>query len=142
METSQKLTELLGKHGYSMTLPRLRIFEALVNLHEPATVQQLIYSLPALDKVTVYRTIRLFEKIGIVHRVWNGMKSSVELSERFSAHHHHFSCLQCGTSIAIKSDRLEKALHDIEAEYGFDLRQHTVELNGYCSSCKTVLQPE
>lgn len=135
MDPNEKLKALLKKQGYSVTKPRLATFTALLTAHEAQTVAQLIERLPDIDMVSVYRTLQLFEKVGIVHRVWNGFKSKIELSEMFSPHHHHFVCRQCGNAIAIESESLEQSLHALEAEYGFDLQEHSVELSGICQNC-------
>jgi Fe2+ or Zn2+ uptake regulation protein len=135
MEPKDKLISLLRKQGYSITKPRTAIFEVLLDAHEALTIAQVIELVPEIDMVSVYRTLQLFEKTDIVHRVWNGFKSKIELSEDFSPHHHHFTCDNCGSSETIKSDELERNLHALESLYDFKLRQHSVELSGYCKKC-------
>lgn len=140
MDSSDKLKILLKKQGYSVTRPRVATFEVLLEAHEALTIAQLIERLPSIDMVSVYRTLQLFEKAGIVHRVWNGFKSKIELSETFSPHHHHFVCNNCGAAQAIKSNQLEESLHALESEYGFDLRTHSVELSGFCEACRSTAE--
>ncbi len=135
MDANKKLVMLLKKQGCSITKPRVTTFNALLDAHEALTMGQLIERLPEIDTVSVYRTLQLFEKVGVAHRVWNGFKSKIELSEDFSPHHHHFTCSQCGANTVIQSDDLERSLHGLESIYGFDLRQHSVELSGYCKEC-------
>src|ERR1044071_1920166 len=105
------LKGILAQHGYSTTKPRRAVFEALLAAHNPKTITQLVKELPDIDKVSVYRTLDVFSKIGITHQVWNGFKSKVELSEAFSPHHHHFTCINCGKVITLKNDSLETKLH-------------------------------
>jgi len=138
MQPKEKLIQLLKSRGYSATKARLSVFDALLQAHEAVTPTQLIESVPDSDMVSVYRTIQLFEKIDVIHRVWNGFKSKLELSELFSPHHHHFTCSRCSASIAIKSEDLEHSLHGLEATYGFALREHSVELSGFCRECRMV----
>jgi Fur family transcriptional regulator, ferric uptake regulator len=138
MNPTDKLKTLLKKQGYNITKPRVATFEALLEAHEALTIAQIIERLPGIDMVSVYRTLQLFEKAEIVHRVWNGFKSKIELSETFSPHHHHFTCNNCGIAQAIESDELEQSLHALEDQYGFDLRQHSVELSGYCKRCQSI----
>lgn len=136
MLMQDKLVSLLKKQGYSVTKPRLATFDAILEAGVPLTIPQIVAKLPDIDMVSVYRSIQLFEKAGIVIRVWSGFKSKIELSDAFSPHHHHFICNKCGSSQAINSDSLEKSLHSLEDVYGFDLRQHSVELSGYCNKCR------
>ena len=120
-----------------MTNARMLTFEALVAASQPLTVVELAKILSNVDRVSVYRCVDLFESIGIVHRVWAGLKSKIELSEIFSAHHHHFNCIVCGHTASIKSIELENSLHNLETEQGFELRQHSIELSGFCKKCKS-----
>ena len=137
MDNKIRLGKLLGEQGYSVTSQRTRVFEALRKAEEPITIIELADRLKNVDKVSVYRTIDLFEKVGVTHRVWTGFKSKIELSEAFSAHHHHFTCIKCGKTIGLKSEKLENHLKDFEQEHDFELVQHSVELSGYCVDCKS-----
>jgi len=136
MDTNDKLLSLLKKQGYSITKPRIATFNAVLNADEALTTPQIVQLLPEIDTVSVYRSIQLFEQVGIFHRVWNGFKSKIELSDAFSPHHHHFVCNKCGSTQTINDKNLELSLHALEALYGFELRQHSVELSGYCNKCK------
>ena len=130
-----RLQKLLQDKGYSITRQRLLVFTTLRAASEPITITQLTKQLTNVDKASVYRTVELFEKIGIIHRVWSGFKSKIELSDEFSAHHHHFTCLTCNRTIGLESEALENNLKEFETEHNFKLTQHSVELSGYCQSC-------
>jgi len=135
-EARDKLRVILGQKGYSLTKPRLKTFSLLQRADGPQTTTEIIGQLRDIDKVSVYRTLNLFSELGITHRVWNGFKSKIDLSEEFSPHHHHFTCINCGAVTVLKSDNLEASLHELERDLGFNLRQHSVELSGYCANCK------
>lgn len=137
MSSEEKLKSLLKKQGYSVTSPRIATFKILAQAHEALTIAQVVAKLPAVDMTSVYRTMQLFEKAGIVQKVLSGFKSKFELSEAFSPHHHHFICEKCGVAQAINSQSLEDSLHALEAQYGFELRQHSVELSGFCKLCRS-----
>jgi len=136
MNNTTQLHESLKAHGHSVTQPRIQVFETLQQTDEPLTVVELSERLTDIDKVSVYRTVDTFERLGIIHRVWNGFKSKVELSEPFSSHHHHFTCMKCGRTLSLKSEELEQTMRDFETTHGFILVKHSVELSGYCSDCK------
>lgn len=137
MNPLDQVRQILSSNGYSMTKPRRAVFETLANNDQPIIVAALVKQLLAVDRASIYRTVALFEDLGILHRVWTGFKSKVELSETFSPHHHHFSCNACGTIIALDSELLEDSLHELETVNGFRLTQHTVELRGVCQSCSS-----
>lgn len=136
MERTEKLRTILSQHGYKVTVTRTRVYLALAEASQPLSNTQLIHNLPDLDKVSVYRTIALFESLGILHRIWNGFKSSIELSDAHSPHHHHFTCTNCSKVTSFKSEEVEGALHALEATLGVTINQHLVELSGICDSCK------
>jgi Fur family transcriptional regulator, ferric uptake regulator len=137
MDNKTILNRILKDKGYSLTSQRVKVFEYLLSMKEPITITDLANRVNEVDRVSIYRIVELFEEVGIVHRVWTGFKSKIELSEEFSPHHHHFSCLTCGKTISLNSEVLEENLKSFEMEYGFELTQHTVELSGFCSKCKT-----
>jgi Fe2+ or Zn2+ uptake regulation protein len=136
-----KLKAILQSNHASITKPRIRVFEILAGSESPLTTRQIHTLAKDLDKVSVYRTIELFETIGVTRRVWNGFKSSIELSDEFSAHHHHFTCSICGTIETIKSEPIEALILELEEKYGFSLNNHTVELSGTCKNCLASGQP-
>lgn len=137
MESVQKLALHLSRHGSKMTRSRAQVYEALLSADNPLSAVQLIGQLEDMDKVTVYRTIALFERIGIIHRTWNGFKSSIELSEEYSPHHHHFTCTTCAKVLSFRSERIERSLHELESELSVTISRHVVELGGVCSRCST-----
>lgn len=137
MIQSPSVEQILRNNGLSITKPRKLVFNLLQKNHRPLSVIEIHGKLPDIDKVSVYRTVYVFEKVGITHRVWNGFKSKIELSEEFSPHHHHFTCLNCGLVVSLESENLESALRTFEASHEFRLTQHSVELSGYCKNCST-----
>jgi len=128
----------LKTKGYSSTRVRRRVFEALDN-NEPQTMREIISQVHGVDRASVYRTILLFEKLGIVHRIQQGWKYKLELTDQFHPHHHHLSCTNCGKSIDIKENPdLEKLLLKLAAAENFKPSAHQLEIQGLCQSCRTV----
>jgi Fe2+ or Zn2+ uptake regulation protein len=83
-----KLEQILKKRSYSVSSPRQVVFEALQNM-EPQSMRELLAACqPKIDRATLYRTINLFEKLGIVQRLQIGWKYKLELSNAFQEHHH------------------------------------------------------
>ncbi len=137
METSlQKVKATLKETRNSATQSRLTVFSHLAE-HGPMNVGILATQLQEnVDRATVYRTIELYEKLGIVNRIWHGFKHQVELSEIFTPHHHHAQCQQCGKTLDIASPELEAALAALAKKHSFLTLNHSVELNGYCHDCQ------
>lgn len=131
------LEQTLRNSGYSMTSPRKYVFDALES-QEPLTIQSIVTSLhEKINRASVYRTISLFEKLGIVQRLQQGWKYKLELSDAFHHHHHHFSCTECGQTIPLHEDSLlENRIDTLATEHGFTPLLHQLEIQGVCKSCK------
>jgi Fur family transcriptional regulator, ferric uptake regulator len=136
---TQTLREALKSKGLSVTKTRQQVFNALAD-SDTLTMNQLTRKLiHKMDRATVYRTIELFEKLGIVNRVQIGWKYKLELSEKFAGHHHHATCMQCGTVIAFEEDpNLESDIHALAEGLGFKLTSHSLELRGLCPACRAA----
>lgn len=136
MNIDQEFKEYLYKRKISYTSQRLAVFKALYG-SEPQEISNLIERLnPLLDRSSVYRAIRIFEKIGLINRVYSGWKYKVELSDAFQAHHHHMTCIKCKKIFMIRDESsIEKTIDNIAQKEGFTLSGHTLELQGYCRSC-------
>lgn len=135
-----RFKEILKDSGNSYTQPRQTIFEQLQKTG-PTTATRLAKDCsPQIDRATTYRTIMLFEELGVVNRIWHGFKSQIELSEIFTPHHHHASCQHCGMSLDIVDPELEKLLSRIARERNFLALGHVIELTGYCEKCQLKQQ--
>lgn len=129
--------KVLTQSGHSITAARLETFKLLLS-PEPQSMNQLLAkSAGKLDRVSVYRNVDLFEKLGIVHRIYIGWKYKLELSDQFVEHHHHFSCLSCGKTIDIEDgETIEKLVATISDKFEFTPRRHQFEIDGYCNNCR------
>lgn len=135
-EPNDQLQKALRQSGYSVTAVRQKVFEALQG-QEPLTMSELTKRCSGIDRASVYRTVALFENLGIVQRLQIGWKYKLELSDQFSHHHHHASCLHCGKLIALPEDlALEKRLHALAKAQNFQPTDHQIEIRGLCQSCQ------
>lgn len=132
------IATILKDSGYSVTEQRLYIFQILEG-KEPLTMFEL-YTIARgkLDRASVYRTVALFEKLGIVQRVNIGWKYKIELSDRFAEHHHHLTCLNCHKVIPISEQELEAFINGLANSYHFKPIDHQVEVQGYCETCAAL----
>ncbi len=132
------LVKLLSEHKYRITMPRRRVFNALKNSHKPLSIVELATILSAtVDTVSVYRTIDLFIKLGIVTAITHGWKQRYELAAPFLPHHHHLVCRKCEIAIEVNSRRIEELIASIASEQSFVASDHVLEINGLCYNCNT-----
>ena len=133
----QLLQKVLKDAGYSITNARLFVCELLWD-QEPQSMHDLGVRLDGtIDRASLYRTVTLFEKLGIVHRIYMGWKYKVELSDIFAHHHHHISCTVCGKIVALREvEQLERMLGNLARKYNFEAQSHQLEIQGVCEYCR------
>ncbi len=139
MDQETKLfTITLKNKGHFVTKPRVALFKILQR-RTSLSVGQLIRGLPRQDQATVYRNIKLFEKLGIIRRLQLGWHSKLELSDKFHHHHHHMTCSNCGKVWALKENPvLEKQINDIAKNKRFLPADHQLEIRGLCQACQVL----
>lgn len=132
------LKAILKKNGSSLTKPRKLVFDLLLD-REPQTMQVLARRAEGkVDRATIYRTVDLFERLGIVHRLNIGWKYKIELSDIFAEHHHHFYCTNCGKTTALSANpMLETMINSLASKDGYSPRGHTLEIFGFCDICRS-----
>ena len=138
LEPLQQLREQLKIHNHSLTAPRRAVFDALQG-QEPQTMHEVVARCPGIDRASVYRTIALFEHLGIVQRLQIGWKYKLELTGAFAHHHHHLSCNKCGRIIPLPEDSvLEKRLSLLAGSQNFQPQDHQLEIRGFCVDCLSL----
>ncbi len=114
------------------TQPREQVFTAIKQLGQ-CNNDQLTASLKGkISRDAVYRTIKLFLKIGIIEEIRPGI---YELTDNFEQHHHYFRCRQCDHQMAFNDPSLEKSFERIATRRQLVLEDHRLELIGLCSAC-------
>ncbi len=134
----EKLKELLVEHGIKPTFQRLKILEYLQKNDIHPTVDtiynELYKKVPTLSKATIYNTLDIFRRSGIVNVL---TITETELRYEYNnGHHHHFLCRECGKIYDV----------DVECPYAMhpDLHGHQLEevhsyFRGLCVDCRKKL---
>lgn len=133
---NETLKAILKDNGSSLTRTRQLIFDLLLN-QEPQTMQVLASRAKGqIDRATVYRTVELFERLGIASRLSIGWKYKVELSDVFSGHHHHMHCTNCSKILDLPGNpMLETMIDTLAMKADFSPRGHQLEIYGLCPAC-------
>lgn len=132
-----KFRDVLARNGYHVTNQRIVVFR-LLDHEQPQSMRAILNKANGqIDRVSVYRSIELFEKLSIVKRIYIGWKYKLELTDEFLSHHHHLSCLRCGKVIDIEDERhIAEFITQTAAAFGFTPLRHQFEIEGYCSDCR------
>ncbi|MGB4634974.1 MAG: Fur family transcriptional regulator [Arcanobacterium sp.] len=123
-----------------MTKQRRAIWDLLRSqtkfLSAPEVHDLLLESGTRIGLATVYRNLQALASSGAVDvlRVDN---SDVQLFRYCPEkdHHHHLVCRECGTTVDVTGNVLEKWAQTLAREYGFTKVSHSFELFGLCASC-------
>ncbi len=138
MTTYKDALQTVRRDGVRLTPQRLLILSIVANGNGHMGVDELLgkarESYPFIDVSTVYRTLHLFKKLGVVTEVAIGDRLHYELTDADSRHH-HMVCRLCGNAFDLSPRYLEDFSQALVAQYGFspDLDHFTV--SGTCSSC-------
>lgn len=130
--------------GIKATHQRTEIYRELAgtNTHPDAEAiyRRVKARIPAISFDTVYRTLRTFEKKGLVTRVGPILDRS-----RFDANlarHHHFVCTDCGLVRDFTNPAFDRLTVPPDVEGIGTPASVTVEVRGLCHRCgKTAATP-
>lgn len=119
--------------GLRMTDQRRTIATILDSVIDHPDVEELYERINKVDKsislATVYRTVKLFEELGILEKLEFGDgRARYEDADR--EHHDHLINVQNGEVIEFVNSDIEKLQEKIAQELGFKLLGHKLELYG------------
>jgi Fur family ferric uptake transcriptional regulator len=134
------LKNRLRGHSRKITGPRAAILEILRRHPHPLTNKEIFAALPKgqCDLATIYRSMHLLEKMGMVKRFdfGDGAARFELVGEGDDGHHHHLVCTRCSEVVEIDEcfpDEIEKR---IAAANGFKAVTHKLEFFGICPDCQ------
>jgi Fur family transcriptional regulator, ferric uptake regulator len=100
---------------------------------------------PNIDRATVYRTIELLKRLGMVDELdlmhLNGEKHYYEVKTQKD--HLHLACFECGAIEEFASPTFERLKREIAEKNDFEIQVMRLEVGGLCKGCtaqKKVLQ--
>jgi Fur family transcriptional regulator, ferric uptake regulator len=131
------LAEVLRKRGLRLTAQRQLILEAVHGLGHatPEQVHQAVTEVAAgVNITTVYRTLELLEKLGLVTHTHlsHGSPTFHSIGEQ---QHVHLVCRACGSVAEVEPETLGAVARKLERERGFRVDIGHVALFGDCASC-------
>ena len=142
---SDEWLALLQGSGYRLTGPRRAIVEIIVGSQHalgPLDVFDLGRSqYPGLGLVTVYRTLEKLEELTLVQRVHQpgGCHAYLRASR---GHQHILLCLRCGRAEYFSGDDLAPLMAAIANRSGFSIKDHLLQLFGFCQDCQAAAETE
>ena len=125
--------QVLRRAGVRITRQRQVILRVLSEAEDHPDAMEIFNRSSAIDDsvslTTVYRTMKLLEEKGAIHRhAFEGGPSRFEHADQ--AHHDHLIDLDTGDVIEFRSDRIEALQREIAEELGYTIEHHRLELYG------------
>src|SRR5258707_13822290 len=97
-----------------------------------------------LNRVTVYRTLKLLKEGGLVDELdlmhYGGDQHYYET--RLKQEHAHVICLRCGRVEEFFGEPLQRLRRQIESHFAFQILLARTEVGGYCSHCQSLRSRE
>lgn len=123
----------LRRAGVRITRPRKVILRILTETDDHPDAMEIFQRASAIDPSislsTVYRTMKLLEEMGAIHRhAFEGGRARFEQAD--GEHHDHLIDIDTGDVIEFHSNRIEELQEEIARALGYDIVHHRLELYG------------
>ncbi len=138
----------LFQAGYRLTTPREIIINILYDTEKHLSAEDIYVKAltvnPSIGLTTVYRTLDMFEKVGVVQRFdFGDGKARFELttSPDSSGHHHHLVCMKCKKIINYDDfveeelELMQKTERELSKKHNFKIMHHIIHFYGLCEKC-------
>ena len=134
--------------GYRLTTPREIILSILSRTDRHLSAEDIylkaVKETPQAGLTTVYRTLDLLNRIGMVQRIDFGEKKArYELSGDFhpKEHHHHLVCVRCKNIVDYSHfleeeiQLMQKTEKELSRRHNFKIMHHAIHFYGVCGRC-------
>lgn len=121
--------------------PRALIFRELSNTKIPLSPQELYQGLLKKQKriglTSIYRSLDLFESLGLVFKIINSSTVKYKLCE-LEEHHHHIVCKVCGNVVELNFCDISNWSKKVTESTGYQVTDHQLNFYGFCKNCKPL----
>jgi Fur family ferric uptake transcriptional regulator len=131
----------LRSQGYRITPQRLSVLDIVAGRTGHIGADE-VWSLakeqhPYVDLATIYRTLHLLKRLGVVTEVVIGNKLHFELADQHNRHN-HMVCSACDTVQTLSPYYLAEFSQRLEQEFGFLPDLENLTIGGKCSKCHSA----
>ena len=138
MTQSRDIAARLSEQGYRLTPQRLMILSAIENSDDHISAEeiysQVVAKYPNVNISTVYRTLELLQRLGLVTATDLG-GGRVRYHPLEKGHHHHLVCRECGTIIDLDESLLAPLKEALLREHRFIADLRHLAILGRCVNC-------
>jgi len=138
VEKSGDIISKLSEHGYRLTPQRMMVLSAIENSDNHISAEeiyaQVVAKYPHVNISTVYRTLELLKRLGLVTETDLG-GGRVRYHPADKGHHHHLVCQECGKIIDLDESVLSSLKSILLREYKFSADLRHLAIFGRCANC-------
>src|SRR2546421_2406491 len=135
-----RFQDFLVRQGQKLTQERTALVREIFATHYHFEADELLFKMKQkslkISRATVYRTLELLVKSGLVRRVHLGEEHYHYEHVRGDSHHDHLVCTACGSVIEFNDPELERRQLEICARKKFTPTFHNLQILGVCESCR------
>lgn len=121
------------------TPERQAILDRVFENHKHFEADELLVDLRLNDirvsKATIYRTLALLVKCGLLREVIFGERHAHYEHVYGHEHHDHLVCNGCGNIIEFTEYRIEKLQDEVCKKHKFKAESHRLQIQGLCENC-------
>jgi len=122
------------------TPQRKAIFDAVFATHHHFNADELVLILRErgkdISRASVYRTLDLMVKGGLVHALELGDSKKAYEHVVGHKHHDHLICLECGQTIEFDDSFIEMLQERVCDRLKFRAQHHSLRIFGRCEKCQ------
>jgi Fur family ferric uptake transcriptional regulator len=145
MTDTEQAVSTLREQGHRLTPQRLLVLQIVGGGDGHMGVDEVFRrareAYPYMDIATVYRTLHLFKRLGVVTEVAIGDRLHYELTDP-TGKHHHMVCRVCHGAYNLSPHYLEEFRETLLAEFGFEPDLEHFAVTGVCSKCRAVQEDD
>lgn len=131
----KEIENILLDHNIRPTSNRLLIYRFLKDQQVALALNDIESGFERSDRTTLYRTIKTFEKKGIVHQIDDGTgvpKYALDAEARDPKNLHlHFHCTNCNETVCLTDHKIPH----ISLPEGYKANEMDLVLKGTCDKC-------
>ena len=134
-----RFQEFLQQQGLKLTSERVALVREIFSIHYHFEADELLFKMKEksvkISRATVYRTLELLVKSGMVRRVHLGEDHYHYEHVTGNSHHDHLICTTCGGVIEFHDELLEARQLEICVKKKFTPTFHNLQILGVCDAC-------
>ncbi len=135
-----KFSAFLQDQGLKLTSEREALVREIFSIHYHFEADELLFKMKQnnvkISRATVYRTLELLVKSGLVRRVHLGEDHYHYEHVSGNSHHDHLICTTCGAVIEFHDEDLERRQREICERKKFTPTFHNLQILGLCDACR------